>query len=878
MKSECQSAVETALGRELKPGEADQIDREVNLQMRLAGRGDPDAWAARTPEERLKVGADRTAAKMLSDLKLAGNRIRLQIAAHDRVDNALNDRLEERDQLNLKTKPGELLRDVSNTLAFDARGHGFMSAETWGKSIAQEAFGQLMPLWTSIKGFAGLFENEAGINALQHEFYGEDSGNAAAKAGVAIWKKITSGFLDRGNAAGMNIGFLEDWGKPQAWSQHLIAQVTPDRFAADMLPHFDRDMYIHDDGTRMTDAEMTEMLTRSHDTITTDGQNTNKPGAPTGIGMLANRNSAHRAFFFKSADDFLAAQGKYGEGTLWPTLVRHIQTMGRDIGLVETHGPNAARQYQYFLDRALLQELRLNPGAKSKIMAQYKLYQSMFDYAAGSRDVVNQKIADIGQTFRNYEVATKLGGVAITALGDEAGMAATAFANRIPWTETFARQMHYLNPANGEDRAIANHAALGINSIIGGLQRFSMEDLNLDSGEGKTGAMRQFTAKLSQAVLKLGGAEGMWDGRRKGLGSVLMSYLGKRVGEVEHFADINPTDHGVLAHKGITETDWQVWRAAEGEDWGMKYPVLTPKAVWAIDDAKLKDAIAKNVPGVDPDKIDTVALKRHAATALLGHTLEEVGMGVMDTGVRERARMAFGTQAGTIGGELVRSGMLFKGFSASMMMKHWARAGDMPTGADTASYVARLVTMGLITGAVALQLRALYSGQNPRNIAEPGFWGDALLRSGGLGFYGDFLYSEMTSHDTTLTPALMGPLATEAEEVWNLTGGNAFKHARGERTDELAKLIRFGRGDIPVLNMWYTKAALDHLVWNDMQEAVSPGYLGRMENRAFINRGTTYYWDPGEHLPSAVPDASKVWQPGLGAEQIERLKQQTGLQ
>jgi hypothetical protein len=364
---------------------------------------------------------------------------------------------------------------------------------------------------------------------------------------------------------------------------------------------------------------------------------------------------------------------------------------------------------------------------------------------------------------------------------------------------------------------------------------------------------------LANGVMHASGAEAMWDARRRALGSVLMSYLGKTVQDVDHFSDINQTDHGILANKGVTENDWQVWKAAEPEDWGMKHGVLTPKSIQAIPDEKLA-ALG-----------DPTALKRHASTMLLGHVLEETGMGVMDTGARERLRMTFGTTAGTTAGELTRAAMLFKGFSASMMMKHWARAADMPTNGATWAYGARLMVAGTVMGALATQLRDLAGGKDPQNIAEPKFWGEAGLRGGGLGFYGDFLYGEMTSHDTSLIPALMGPLATESEAAWNLTGGAAFKSMRGERTDEGAKLIRFAKGEIPFLNMWYTQAAMDHILWNEMQEAASPGYLERMQAKAQNERGTSYYWDPHDSTPQSKPDFGKLWQPERGAEQIQKV-------
>ncbi len=71
--------------------------------------------------------------------------------------------------------------------------------------------------------------------------------------------------------------------------------------------------------------------------------------------------------------------------------------------------------------------------------------------------------------------------------------------------------------------------------------------------------------------------------------------------------------------------------------------------------------------------------------------------------------------------------------------------------------------------------------------------------------------------------------------------------------------------------MWYTQAAMDHVLWNEMQEAVSPGYLDRMQAKAERERGTSYYWDPHENTPSAAPDFAKMIQPERGAEQLNKI-------
>lgn len=890
MRSECIDAVEAALGRSLRKGEVAKIDDAVGLHMRLLARQDPAAWRALSQPERLDAAANAAIDAMKEEAAWKQRNVELQILAHDRISNTLNDAFENLDNqkrslLNRITfgkmgrsegeNAGDRMRVVSQLLAFDTKARGMQSADSWGHAVRAEAMGELLPLWQSVKGnFFGLFENPEGVRDVIKEMYGEDSGNATAKAGVEAWRKVTDGLRDRANAAGQRIGELENdaWHYPQSHSQNAVAQAGLDKWAGDILPLLDRDMYINPDGTRMTDQQMLEsVLPSAFDSIVTDGVNKVEPGA-FGYGVAANRGAGHRALFFKDSDSFINYQGQYGDRNLWNSLTGHISRLSRDIGLMETLGPNPRATFDYFNDRTRLDELRQteNGWQKAKVEVHYHFNKNLFDYVSGQQKIVDQRIADGFQTFRNWQVATKLGQVVITALGDEAGMAATAFANKVPWTDSMMRELTYMNPANAEDRAAAMHAGLGINSIIGGLNRFGSEDFG-GGGDTLLGRTNEGSAKLANSVMTLSGAEKMWDVRRQALGSVLMSYIGKTTQEVPNFADINEVDHGMLATKGITDTDWQVWRAAEPEDWGAgAKTVLTPKAVW-------------NIPDEDIAHLgDPTALKRHASTMLLSHVLEETGMGVMDQGARERTKVTLGTSKGSVGGELTRSMMLFKGFSASMMMKHWGRMSslqDAPMGWNnpTFKYGLTLGVVGTIAAATANQLRSFASGKNPENMADPRFWGSSVLRGGGLGFYGDFLYSEMTAHDTSLIPALMGPLATEVEGVWNLTGAAAFKHARGERVDEAANTLRFARSEIPFLNMWYTKAAADHLIWNNLQEAANPGYLDRMMTRSYADKGTTYYWDPHGGMPQ-VPDIKQAWNPELGQQKMAAMLEKAGIE
>lgn len=835
LKDDCKGFMEEQLGHAVRDSQADDIEGRIKTQMRLLAMQDPEAWRQLGYYDRIQQAASAAAKDMADEFKRKQLIVKKQIAAHERIENVLASVD--------TTKPGAGLKAVSRLLDFDTRGGEYTSVQSWSNAVRNEAYGHLMPAWDAIPGrFMGLFENRQGVMDLWKELHGEDSGNHMAKAGAAAWKQVTEEMRQRFNDAGGQTGKLEDWSIPQHHSQERVAAAGADKWTADILPKLDRKHYINIDGSRMSDDQMHSFLGHAYDSIITDGENSKEPGNVGGVGMVANRNAAHRAIHFKDAQAHAEYNSVYGENSLPNVLSGHISRIARDIALTERLGPNAERTFKHFNDRALQDELRQSPEKISYLRKQATFNERLFDAVAGRDKVVDQRVANVAQSFRNWMTATKLGKVVITALGDEAGMASTAFANHVPYASAFVREMKVLNPADHSARRAIESAGIGLDATLSHLNRFGQEEFG-----------SSFSGKMASKVMQMSGAERMWAARRQGLGTVLMSSIGNLTRHIEHVEQLSADDHGMLATKGVTDRTWQVWRKAQTEDWGTgAHSMLTPKSVWAIPDSAFAD-LGGAFQGENASAAIRAA-KREASTQLLAHVLEEAGMGAMDTGPRQKVAVNLGTQRGSIGGEIWRSMNLFRGFAFSMMMKHWARAASMD-GVGRAKYLAPLFVYGTVIAAIGNQARNFLAGQNPDNMADAGFWGKAVLRGGGLGFFGDFLYNEVTQNDTSLTSALGGPAATTAQDILDLTHGAFFKSRRGEQTDEGAKLIRFARSNIPFMNMWYTQAAFDHLVWNHMQEAASPGYMARTEAHA-ATYGKSYWWHPGEGLPSESPDIS----------------------
>ncbi len=78
--------------------------------------------------------------------------------------------------------------------------------------------------------------------------------------------------------------------------------------------------------------------------------------------------------------------------------------------------------------------------------------------------------------------------------------------------------------------------------------------------------------------------------------------------------------------------------------------------------------------------------------------------------------------------------------------------------------------------------------------------------------------------------------------------------SEGKDTHLAANLISLGKGFIPFQNLWYTKAATDHIIFQNAQEQLSPGYLANMRANSMRQFGQDWWWAPGEVLPERAPN------------------------
>lgn len=823
MRQECINAVQQAAARRLTQQEIQNIEDRIYRNMRQLARNDPASWRVLTDAERMRRAGQLAADELKNEAALKKRRVALTISARQRLDNFIN---------SYQGRDGKL-EALNRTIAFHADGKSnFLSVESRGKATRDYALSQIQEAFEAVDPrFFHLFEDEASVRDLVYEMRGQDTGNLRAKKGAKAWTDVTELLRRRFNDAGGDIGYLENWGVPQHHSMEKVGRVSRDKWVSDVIGKLDRKYYIREDGQLMSDAELTTFLGEAYNTIATGGLNKLSDNGMRLSGARANRGNASRQIHFKDADSYMEYQRDYGDRSLWEVMVGHLEGISKDIALVETYGPNPDHVFRSILDEVTAKEATANPQNTGRIKRIANSTENLYNFISGkTQPIANPHIARWSDNIRNWMVASRLGSALLASFSDLGTMYLSAKVTNLPMNQLFRNQLEAMNPANRTELARARRAGLAMESLLGSVNRWAMDNMG-----------PSVSRWAATAVMRASGLTAWSDAHKRAYGVTMMGSLGDIVTRTPDLSSLDTGDFRILKSKGVTDQDFSVWKLADQEDWGKgNNTMLTPESIMRIPDDAVKHLGA-------PERVKFDAMRR-----LLGAVAEEVDMAVITPGAREQMVTGGGLQRGTWKGELVRSVFLFKSFPISVVMRHWSRAMGMPSAGGRAAYIGTFIASTTILGALSQQLNDMASGRNPREMTgeeAPKFWLGALLKGGGLGLYGDFLLSDHTRYGGGALASMLGPVAGLVDDVVKLGQGIPLNAVEGKPEQTGGDLVKLGKGLIPGANLWYAKAALDHMIFNQMQEYFSPGYLRKVEQRSKKQFNQTYWWRPQDTLP-----------------------------
>ncbi|WP_180138977.1 hypothetical protein [Acinetobacter sp. YH12043] len=839
MKDQCKAAVAKALGKAtLNQQEATDIENRIKDAMKSLAKQDIQNWRNLSDAEKLVKAGEFVAQDIQAQLKR-----KHAIAARDILTQNKNLALLDHPTLSASEV-------VDRMVAAHGDMSGIQSFDTKARAIASIYRGDLVDFYTNIKGGLGIFTDKELVQKIVRERFNDSTGDPLAKKISDKMGEVFEGMRERFNRAGGDIGKLDDWGLPQTHSLEKIVKAGKQAWVQKAEGLIDTSKYVHEDGTYYSQQEIRELLEYSFDTLSSNGANKTEIGRQSfgGNSKVTSRHSESRVLHFKDAESWMEYQAEFGGMPFVDLVEAHINGLSKDIAMVENLGSSPKNAMRILMDAAEQKDWIKGIDADSTGKTR-KRAQTMFDEFSGQNTPQSEVLANLGLAYRSMNVASMLGGTTISSVTDQAMIAKTASIHGIAYRKTFGELISQLNPKNKEDRELAHSLGLATEEMLGSIARWS--DDGLTSVHGKSQKLARVSSGIASQVMRISGLNALTAASKVGFSKMLMEKYG-RLSRTKAWADLDALDRELIEKTGLNERAWEVMRLADPVVDRKGNQLMSARSIYEIPDDKLK-------PFGDPQKV-----RDEVATQFQAHLLDEQGMAVVEAGLRERTWMSAGQRKGTGMGELVKSMLQFKSFPAAFLMRHGSRAMAQDGVKGKAAYGASIFAMTTLLGALAVQLKELANGNDPSTMWDSddpqktmNFWTRSAVQGGGLSILGDILVAGTDTSGRSTSDFMVGPFGSDAKALLGLTVGNMTQYYENKDTNAANEAYKLLKNKIPAQNLWYTKAATNRLVFDELQDMIAPGYREKYLRKAEREHDRTRFW--GDDIGDIqMPDFDRV--------------------
>lgn len=686
---------------------------------------------------------------------------------------------------------------------------------------------------------AGIKRPRAGMDDVVRELHGQKTGVETA-AELAEGFRAAAKYLwtEFNRFAGDTIAWRDDWAMPHLHDPVRLGSVAPDQWIDDIMPMLNREkMLDFDTNTPLSDAELRTLLRDTYETIRTHGMTDKTPGTAGGR-AIGNRHSDARMLQFKDGDSWLSYSQKYGAGDPFETMLAYVDSMSRDIGLMEKFGPNPKAMVQTLKDTIAIEEAR-KPVAGGKKAWRGKQAQNTraravdntYAVLTGSTSIpVNGFGAGMMSMTRSVLAGVLLQRAFLSSMTDVNTQRIARRMIGLPQAKALTNFVRNLKGALKEDQQLALHLSLGSESwtqTASGLARYTGD---------VTGP--EWSKRFADTTMRATLLTPWTQGGKNTFGLDFYNYL-HRV-SAKSFDQLPDELKFEFSRFGISEEYWNVIRKTDPHEAGNGAKYVNPLNVFGADDK----------------------LAREAATRLQNMQLTLQQIAVPEVTARVRAGVMGESKPGTIIGEMARSVGLFKNFPLTMLHMHLfntvqSRAGRM----NKAKMAANVVIGSAVFGGLAFQIKEIQQGRDPMDMTQPAFWVAALAQGGGLGLFGDFVFADQNRFGKGWWTSLSGPVMDLFDDLTKLTVGNVQEAMKGKKTNIGKESANFAGKYLPGGKFWYWGLAFQRNVLDQLDLATDPKAYKRQrqqEEKYWKERKQRYWWKPGTSSPQRAPDVGAV--------------------
>jgi len=627
------------------------------------------------------------------------------------------------------------------------------------------------------------------------------------------------------------------------------------------------------------------------------------PGAHNVARRASRRSNPY--LVFKDAEAHIKYDKEFGKGGLMQNIIYDMETQSRNLGLMRRLGTNpremiaklkntASRSSKNKLNKLLDIE---KPTAKEKRLIKDiqkalqddpipNRWMDQLDGTAlrisGGNSVFS--MAGLGAALRALQSMSKLGGATIAAFTDIPIAAAELRSQGVGQLNSYFTGMRSIFGRSAEDRKIARTIGLGMDGLVGSIHsKFGAVD-------SVPGAM----TKYMQIFFKLNLMNFWNDSHRTGMAIMMAKNMAEH--SRTSFDNLPIKIKQNLEMYGIGKHHWKIYQkygVSKSEDGSFMTPENITfenvskddivefmyqrhldEGVYVEDITKTQQAV-KGKPGQfdenytqntrdeyermhdalrdDPFALFTKGDQVKEAIFDLNNRLNtfytnRADAGVIMPGALEKSLTTSGGAAGTVWGEASRYVMQFKAFPVTVVRRAMGREW---TSEARVANLAQLIVGTTMFGYIASAAKDTVKGKTPKSWTDPdsslpfNMSLDTLITSmtqgGGFGLYGDFFFGEYNRYGKSASSTFLGPTLGQFDDVMSMV--SRAKSLDPKAADDLFRVIK---NNVPGVNLFYTKWAMDYLVIYELQEMMNPGYLRRVERRIMKDTGQEFYFPPSE--------------------------------
>lgn len=559
-------------------------------------------------------------------------------------------------------------------------------------------------------------------------------------------------------------------------------------------------------------------------------------------GSLAKKISQERIIHFKDAESAYAYNQRFGSKSFRDGFLSDIRRAAHNVVLLENLGPNPEVTFQRIV-HTLKEEARSLPNDKDQIDSlNSEWLNSSFKSITGQLDIpASAALYNVTKGLQSWATLSRLGGVLLSAIPDKAFFHAAMTYNGIKGFDALKENFGLFVPKTKEDRMRLHMLGAGIDGFLGTVaSRFASHDNYAGS-----------LTKLQQLMFRMNGINWWNDIHKESAAKMLSNWYGSHT--ETNFFELPGEISKVLSMYDIGPVEWGMTRNAtyKAED-GRVYLDLEKIRDMEVTQEHLDLYRLSRSPNNEKRVLESFENKLRTLIT------DQVDDAIITPGNRERVAQAMGTQSGTVSGTVVRLLMHFKSFPITVWNKVVQR--EM-YGHGSGSFkewimsdrkgnfrLLQVIAMTTIGGYISMTIKDLLKGRTPRRIVEDN--GDvnmdvittSMLRGGGLGIYGDLLFSEYDRSYKNALNTLAGPILGQIPEAAAI----ATDARNGKNVG--ASLQKFAANNTPFANLFYIKPVLDYTILWQLQEMLDPGSLRRMEKSIQRNNHQEFFFRPSENV------------------------------